>query len=257
MITVNLDAQLSGHVFPFLLVFTRLGAAIMLFPGFGESYVPARTRGLFALGLSLLLLPVLMPRLPPVPSGIPDLVYLLTVEALIGVFFGSLLRVLMGALETTGSIVGMQMGLSNAMILNPSMATQSALPSAFLGSAGVVLLFITGLDHLLLRGLLGLYDLFPAGGKFQTGDMAQAYVQMFGKSFLVGVEIAAPFIIAGLLMFVALGFMQRMVQQVQLFLVALPLQILGSLLLFAGTVGVMMSVWLRFFDESIAGYIHG
>jgi len=257
MVTFNLEQQLTGHIFPFLLLFTRLGAVMMLFPGIGEAYVPARARLLFALGLCLLLLPVLMPQLPSMPGSIPDLGLLLASEVLIGVFAGSLLRLLMSVLETGGSIIAVQMGLSNAMILNPALATQSALPSAFLGSAAVTLLFLTGLDHLMLGGLVRLYDLFPAGGPVITGDIAQVFVKMFAKSFLVGVEIASPFLIVGLLMFVALGFMQRLVQQVQLFLVMLPLQILGGIFLFAVTVGVMLSVWLRFFDESLAGIING
>ena len=255
MVTLNLDAQLSGHVFSFLLVFTRLGGALMLFPGIGEAFVPARVRMMLALLLSFLLFPVLMTRLPAMPVAIPDLFCLIAIEALIGLFIGSLLRLLVGAIETSGSIVAVQIGLSNAMILNPSQAVQNALPSAFLGITAVTLLFITGLDHLLLRGLMDMYNLFPPGAPVLPGDVSEAYVRMVAKSFTVGVEIAAPFLIVGLLLFTALGFMQRLVAQVQLFLVILPLQIVGGLLLFAATIGVMMAVWLRFFDEAFAGIV--
>ncbi len=253
MVTVNLDAQLSGHVFPFLMIFMRLGAAIMLFPGIGEAYVTPRIRLMFALVLSLLLMPVLMPLIPKMPETVTGLVYLIVVEAFIGIFVGSVLRLLVSAIETAGAIIAVQVGLSNAMILNPAQAMQSALPSAFLGAVGVTLLFITGLDHLMLRGLLHIYELFPPGGQLMTDDMTHAYIKMVSKSFLVGVEIAAPFLVIGLLLFTALGFMQRMVAQVQLFLVALPVQIIAGMALFAATMGMMLSVWLRFFDSSLSG----
>ncbi|MDD5586749.1 MAG: flagellar biosynthetic protein FliR [Alphaproteobacteria bacterium] len=255
MVTINLDAQLSGHVFSFLLVFTRLGAALMLFPGLGEAFVPARVRLLMALFISFLLLPVLMPQLPALPASIPGLVKLVAIEALIGLYIGLLLRLLIMAVETAGAIVGVQTGLSNAMILNPALASQNPLPSAFLGTAGVTLLFITGLDHLLLRGLVNTYGLFPIGAPLLTGDMSEAYVRMVNKSFLVGIELAAPFLIGGLLLYVALGFMQRLVAQVQLFLVLIPVQICGGLFLFAVTLGSMMSAWLRFFDSSLTGLL--
>jgi len=252
MVTYSLSTQLSGHIFPFMIVFTRLGAALMLFPGIGESFVSIRIRLFFALAFSFLVFPVLMPDLPALPKHIPDLARLIAQEAVIGVFFGSLLRLLMGAIETTGSIVAVQVGLSNAMILNPAMAMQSALPSAFLGVAGIVLLFLTGLDHMLLRGLIETYRLFPVKELPVMGDMAQTYVHLVTSSFTVGVEIAAPFLVVGLMLFVALGFMQRLVAQVQLFLVLLPLQIWGGLFLFGATLGVMMSVWLKYFDSSFA-----
>ncbi len=255
MLTVNLDAQLSGHVFAFLMIFTRLGAAVMLFPGIGEAYVTPRIRLLFALALSFLLMPVLAPLIPRMPESMPSLVVFIAQEALIGIFVGSLLRLLIAAIETAGAIIAVQVGLSNAMVLNPSQATQSALPSAFLGAAGITLLFITGLDHLMLRGLLRMYELFPAGGGVMVGDMAQAYVKMLAKSFLVGVEIGAPFLVIGLLLFTALGFMQRMVAQVQLFLVALPVQIVAGMTLFAATMGMIMTVWLRYFDASMSGFM--
>jgi flagellar biosynthesis protein FliR len=44
--------------------------------------------------------------------------------------------------------------------------------------------------------------------------------------------------------------MQRMMPQVQLFLVTMPLQIWGGLFIFATTIIVMMGVWLNFFNEN-------
>jgi flagellar biosynthetic protein FliR len=255
MVTINLDAQLSGHAYQFVLVFVRLGSVIMLLPGIGEAYVSPRIRLLFALAVSFLLMPVLSPQLPVMPAAIPALVLLIMKEALIGIFVGSYLRLLMSAIETAGAIIAVQIGLSNAMILNPAQASQSALSSAFLGAAGVTLLFLTGLDHMLLRGLVNIYGLFPAGSEVITGDMTQAYVDMVSKSFLVGVEIAAPFLVIGLLLYVAMGFIQRMVEQVQLFLVVLPIQIYGGIFLFAATLGMMLTVWLRFFDSSLSGFM--
>ena len=251
MITVNLDHELSGHVFPFLLVFTRLGAALMLMPGLGEMYVPTRVRLLLALLISFLVFPVLMPSLPPEPSSTAELARLVTQEVVIGLFFGSLMQLLVVAIETAGAVISVQMGLSNAMILNPSMAIESTLPSAFLGAAGIALIFLTGLDHFLLRGMIETYSLFPAGRFPPTADLLQAYTHLASESFTVGVELAGPFLVIGLLLYVALGIMQRMMPQVQLFLVVVPVQIWGGLLLFAATVSVMMSIWLRFCDSAI------
>jgi flagellar biosynthesis protein FliR len=254
--SLQLDKILSGHVFAFLFVFARLGSVLMLLPGFGETYVSARLRMMLALSLSFLLMGPMLPVIPALPPDLSGLMRVFGYEIVIGLFFGSLIRLFMSVLETIGFVIALQTGLSNAVVLNPALATQSPLPSAFLSVVGVTLVFTTGLDHFLLRSLMATYDLFPPGGVLQPGDMAKSYTQAFSRSFLVGIELASPFMVIGLLMYVALGIMQRLMPQVQLFLVALPIQIWGGLVLLAVTISTMMTLWLRYFDQSV-GAIFG
>jgi flagellar biosynthetic protein FliR len=249
MTTFHLDKFLSGHVFGFLFIFARLGSAIMLFPGIGEAYVSARIRLMFALSLSFLLMEPLIGRIPAPPEAIGDLFKLLSYEVLIGLFFGTMLRLIMSTLESAGAVVALQTGLSNATILNPSLAIQSTLASALLSVTGVTLIFVTGLDHMLFRSLIAIYDVFPPGGVIMPGDMAQTVIQMTNKSFVLGIELAMPFLVMGLLMFVALGIMQKLLPNIQLFLVALPVQVWGGIALLGITLAGMMTIWLEYFNS--------
>lgn len=248
---INIEQQLSGHIFAFALIFMRLGAGLMMFPGIGEAFVPQRTRFMFAAAFTFLLLPVLLPNVPPMPTQIGDLVWILGKEALIGIFFTSILRVIMGIVEVAGTIVAMETGLSNAMILNPALANQSALTSALLSVAAIVLLFLSGLDHFLLRTLMETYEVFPVGEAFIMGDATQSFVLVMSKCFAIGVQLASPFIIVGLLIYLTMGIMQKMMSQIQLFLVLIPIQIWGGFFLLAATVGFMLVQWLRVYDEII------
>jgi flagellar biosynthetic protein FliR len=63
------QALLAGELFGFLLIFVRIGTALMLIPGFGESYVLPTSRLLVALLLSLALTAPLAPLLPPLPAA--------------------------------------------------------------------------------------------------------------------------------------------------------------------------------------------
>lgn len=251
MISLDLDTQLSGHAFSFLLVFCRIGSALMIFPGIGESFVSPKLRLMFALTVSFLMFPVLMPALPAIPQGIPEIAMLVIREILIGLFFSSLLRLLVGTVEITGSIIAVQTGLSNAMILNPTLSVQSALPSAILGIIAITLIFTTGLDHLLLRAMFDTYELFPVKEELIMGDVAQTYIKLMSSSFRIGIELAAPFLLIQLMLNVALGFMQRMMPQVQLFLVMMPVQLWVGITLFMVTISAMLTVWLRYFNESL------
>lgn len=254
MITFHLDKFLSGHVFAFVMIFSRLGSAIMLLPGIGEAFVPVRVRLMFAFAVSFLLLEPLAARLPMPPETISGLAHLISYEVVIGIFFGTLMRLLVSVLETAGMIISVQSGLSNATVLNPTLAAQSPLPSAFLAIAGLTMLFVTGLDHLLIRSIVALYDVFPAGGDLMPGDMTQVMIQAVNKSFVIGTELAMPFFIIGLLMFVALGLMQKLMPQVQLFLVVLPVQIWGGLTLLAASTAGIIAVWLHYFDATVGAF---
>ena len=62
-------AALPAWAFAFVLVLARVGAAVMLLPGLGESGPPPMVRAGMAMGVTLLLLPLVQPLIPPVPGA--------------------------------------------------------------------------------------------------------------------------------------------------------------------------------------------
>ena len=61
-------AQLPAWGFGLVLVFSRIGAACTMLPGIGEAELPGTVRLGFTLALTALLLPVVAPLLPGVPT---------------------------------------------------------------------------------------------------------------------------------------------------------------------------------------------
>ncbi len=255
MVSFQLDKFLSGHVYAFLMIFSRLGSALMLVPGIGESFVNTRARLFLAFSISFLMLEPLLPRLPLPPESVSGLAGSIGYEVITGIFFGTLLRVLMSVLETAGMVITIQSGLSNAQIFNPALASQSPLPSAFLGLVGITMIFVTGMDHAIFRALVALYDVFPPNGDVMAGDMTQLLTQTFNKSFTLGIELAMPFFVIGLLMYVALGLMQKIMPQVQLFLMLVPVQIWGGLTLMGITFASIITIWLKYFDNAVSTFV--
>jgi len=216
----------------------------MLLPGFGELYVPTRFRLLLALLMAGLLTPVLGPSFPTLPASPAALAIMVLGEVLVGVFIGTLARMLVAALEMAGMMVSLQTGLSAATMFNPlAEQNSSPLPSALYGMLGVVLIFVTDLDHLLLRAAVESYGLFTPGALPPVGDFTDTVTRFAAGSFRLAFEMAAPFIVIGLVFFVALGLIARMVPQLQVLFIAQPLQILGGLGLFA----VVLLTGMRWF----------
>jgi flagellar biosynthesis protein FliR len=254
---LSLAQFLPANVFAALLIFARIGSAMMLLPGFGEAYVPQRFRLLLAVILSLLLLPILAPLLPPPPASPAALLVIFGAEIAIGVFMGTLARLLLAGLETAGQFVSLQSGLSNAVIFNPMQATQSPIPSALYSALGVLLIFLTNLHYLMLRGLVDSYMIFTPGELPPLGDLSQTVARAVAGSFRLAIEMAAPFIVLGTVFFVGLGLVARLVPQLQVLFVTQPLQIMGGLVLFALIIAVGMGWFLDAFTQQMQLIVPG
>lgn len=250
-----LETFLNTSVLAFMLTFTRLGTAIMIMPGVGDSFVPARVRLHIAGALSFALFPLIIGYMPEQIPTTFALLTLLSMEFVIGVFFGAMARILMTALDTAGMVISISSGLGNAQLFNPSLATQGSLVGAFMSVTGVVFLFATDLHHLLFLGIVESYELFPLGAIPDTGSMAELISRTVSASFTIGVKIATPFIVMTLLIYVGMGVLSRLMPQVQVFILALPMQILLSIVLLMITVSAAMMFWLTQFDQGMVFFL--
>lgn len=226
------------------LIFARVGALVMLLPGFGEPAVPPRFRLGFAILLTACLAPVLAPTMPQAPDEPWAMTGVLVGELLVGLMLGVALRLLMSGLATAGQIMGMETGLSFAQTADPTQTQQGQVFAVFLGLLGVVLIFVTDLHHVFLEGVRGSYAVFTPGETLEAGDAAQLAIDATSQSFRVGLQIAAPVIVGGLIFRVGLGVLARLIPTIQVFFVALPLQVLGGFLLIALGLSAGMLVWL-------------
>jgi flagellar biosynthetic protein FliR len=250
-----LEQLLSAQVFGLFLVFARLGSAFSLLPGFGETYVAMRFRLLLAGATSLVVGVAVGAELPTLPASPIQLFTLLGSEITIGLFLGMMTRIMLAALHTGGALIAMQSGLSSAFSFDPAAAQPGAFAGAWLATIAMLLIFVTDTHHVMLRALVDSYEVFRPGAALPIGDFAEATTRVVAESFLLAVKISAPFIVMGLVGFVALGFLQRLMPQVQIFFVATPLQIAFGLLGLALTTAAVMAVFLDGFESVLGLFI--
>jgi flagellar biosynthesis protein FliR len=246
---------LTINAYQLMLVFARVGGMLMLMPGIGELAIPARVRLSFALALSLIVMPVVGDSLPLAPAQPIELVMLYGGELLLGIAIGTLARMLISALHSAGTIIAFHSGMGTAYMFDPSAAQQGAIMGAFLTTMGVTLLFVTGLHHLLIGGVVDSYATLPPGAGFPLGDLAEAAVRVASASFKLGLELAMPAVIVAFLILVAMGLMSRLMPQVNVFFVALPIQVAAGLFVFAFTLGSMSLVFLNFYRDTLTALL--
>lgn len=247
---MTLADLLVGQSFAVLLVFARLGAAILLLPAFGESYVQPRLRLWLALFTSALVATALGGQLPGPPGDPAAFALLVGGEVVVGLAIGAVLRLALAALHVAGSIVALQSGLAAAAFFDPSEATQGTVPGALLSTLFLVVLVASDGHHALLARVVAGYERLPAGALPDPGDLLGLAAGLGNAALAVGLAIAAPVLVASFLANLALGILARLVPALQVLFVALPVQLFLALAAMGLSLGGGIAVALRFLERS-------
>ncbi len=253
MTTHALVDLLPANIFAVLLVLCRVGAAITWLPGFGASYVPMRVKAALAIFIAVVATPLLADALPPMPSSVGLLAATIAIEIFIGSFIGLYANLLVTALEWAGGIIAMQSSLSSAIVFNPGEQKQETLPASLLGALAVVMIFATNMHHMLLGAVIDSYQTFPPGAPLPMADLADAMARIAERGFEISLQIAAPYLVLGTVFHVALGLIGRIMPQLQIFYVGLPLQILGGVAMLLVTIPASMLWFLGTFQDLFTG----
>ena len=105
----------------------------------------------------------------------------------------------------------------------------------------------TDTHYLVIAALNDSYRIFAPGEFMPSGDVAALATQAFATAFKIGVQLAAPFLVFGLVFNVGLGVLARLMPQMQVYFVGVPLSILAGFLIFAAVLTTMMGTYMDYF----------
>ena len=231
----------------FMLVFARVGAMVMLMPGFGESNIPVRIKLGIALLLTLIILPLHRAAYQVDLTSMSSLGVLMVHEIVIGIVLGATARVTLSALAIAGSVIAQQLGLGFVTAVDPTQGQQGLLIGNFLTILGVTLLFATDSHHLVIAALNESYRIFSPGEVMSSGDVAALATRAFAAAFKIGMQLSAPFLVFGLVFNIGLGVLARLMPAMQVYFVGVPLSIMVGFLIFAFVLTGMMATYLNYF----------
>jgi flagellar biosynthesis protein FliR len=237
---------LPGIAAAFLLTFGRIGTMVMLLPGIGEQMMPSRVRLTIALVLTAVLLPAHQKAYSVDLTALGPVLVMLFQEIIIGAVLGLTARLAISALQVAGSVVAQQMGLGFVTAIDPTQGQQGMLVGNFLTLLGITLVFATDLHYLVIEALNDSYSLFQPGEMPLVGDVAQHITTIVTVAFRIGIQLAAPFLVFGLLFNLGLGVLSRLMPQMQVFFIGLPLSIILGFLLLMLVVGAMMGTFVAY-----------
>ena len=231
----------------FMLVFARIGAMVMLMPGLGEANIPVRIKLAIALLLTLVILPLHRAAYNVDLQSITALLVLMMHEIVIGIVLGATARVTLSALQVAGSVIAQQLGLGFVTTVDPTQGQQGLLIGNFLTILGLTLLFATDSHHLVIAALNDSYSIFAPGESMVSGDVASLATSAFTAAFKIGIQLSAPFLVFGIVFNIGLGVLARLMPQMQVYFVGVPLSILFGFLILALVLVTMMGTFLDYF----------
>lgn len=238
-----------------MLAFARIGGCFMLLPGISSARIAVSARLFLALAFTLAVLPLVHERLAPSAGAATGaaLVGLLLSELALGVSIGLAARLFFSALQFGGIFIATLIGLNTA----PSAGIEddeATLPLANVLTLGAVLSFYLADQHAaLLLALVRSFENLPVERGFDAAAALDSIVATLGLTFLLALQISAPFVVYSVAINLLLGILNRMIPQVPVQFVSVPIMLGGGLLVFYLLIGPMLVRFQEVFDAWLVG----
>jgi flagellar biosynthetic protein FliR len=227
----------------FSLLLMRPGMLVMTAPAFGGTYAPIQVRLGLTVLLGLLLAPVVT---VPAVTSIPALGMVIARELAIGFAFSLALRALIAGAELGGQLSGVQLMLSYGSVIDPQGGVRNNVLGTLYGNLTLLIIFLINGHHVFIRNLTASYATLPIGVGGVDASIVRSVMELLGVVFLLGIRLAAPLIIALLVVELASGIVSRTAPAINLMTISTPLRLVVGLLVVAAIVGVLPSLVARF-----------
>jgi flagellar biosynthesis protein FliR len=242
----------------FILVLARVSPLFILAPLFSSKMIPARARGIIAVGLTLGIYPIAMHAGAgqDIPMDILGLGGLMLKEMLVGMAFAFSLACLFAAIQVAGSILDTLIGFSFGALVDPITGTNGGVLNQLYALIGVMIFVVINGDAWVIQGLARSYEAIPLADAPSMGSLVEGAQVAFTGIFSAAIEVCAPVMLALLLTDVAFGLVSRVMPQLNVFAVGFPAKVLVGLVLVGATLP-FLSGWLG--DElqsSVSAALH-
>ena len=254
----NLDVLFSvGNIILFIAILTRISGLMISAPIFSTYPIPMQVKVWLAALIAFILFPIVQMNSSFVaPNSVPALTLILIKEFFIGFVLGFLANLLFSGIELGVNMFAVQMGLSADQALNPTSGGQSPVISQAYTLLACMLFLALGAHQWLFSAIYNSFKSMPIGYVLTfTPEMYGHIIKLTGSLFEIGLGIALPIFGVLFITDILLGFTSKMMPQMNIFMVSLPLKIYLGLLLsfiFIRPMAEYMVVLIGRFLEQVA-----
>jgi flagellar biosynthesis protein FliR len=204
------------NIVVFWLLATRLTGFFLLAPGIQDMQVPKLVHAAVIVWLSCFMTP-LVAAPPAVDLAWGNLIASVCMEFLFGLGLGLVTRLVLTAVQVGGSLMDNDLALSAAQQLSPSAGISGGVMGRILMLIGLAYFWASDYLSALLVGIQQSFRVLPLGSVGVTQASLELMIRLCGELFAAGLIIAAPIAILAFIVTMALGFLSRSVQHLNIF----------------------------------------
>jgi flagellar biosynthesis protein FliR len=220
----------------FVPIFTRVMVMVSFIPFISTTYTPVAVRASLALGITLLLMPVVTVNQSEPLVGMFEAFFM-------GAALGLMVRIVLGAIETAAQWMSIAMGLGVASVFNPQFGETLGPISLFYSLMGMGLFFILDIHHYFIEAIVRSFDVTS----LQYNGVFEAIMKINAIFFPLAFKIAAPIFLVQVLINLSMGFLSRAMPQANIFFVSFPLLIGAGIIFMALSLGYVFMVMTKSF----------
>jgi len=231
----------------FLVLVSRIGGIVAAFPMLGGRTVPHQIKIALVVMLGIALSPLI--RLPQLSQDVFELTAGLASELLIGLVIGLAVRLVFGALEIAGELLGVQMGFGAVQLLDPMTAQHSSVMSEYFRIVAMLVFLSLNAHMVVVAAIVSSYETIPPFGARLSSALGEEVLQLSQHMFVVALQLSAPVLVVMILINILLAMLGRAVVQINVFVLSFPITILGGLLV----LGLALPYTVSLFEREFIG----
>jgi flagellar biosynthetic protein FliR len=202
----------------FMLIMARVTGLMVEVPIFSDRTINRSTRLAIIFWISFVLWTVMPFESAIFPTTNLMFGLVLIKEAFVGFTIGLIIKLIFSGIEAGGELIGSQMGLSVATILNPASGSQQVVVTQLLRFLVIAIFLTMDGHHLILEALFRSYSAVSmVTGNLNMPDSGLQVLRVGGELFKIALSIATPIMLVIFLLDFAFGMVARVAPQVNIF----------------------------------------
>lgn len=216
----KLFPQLNASLLSGIYVFARIIGFFRFSPVFNRKEIPGMVKIALALMFTVILVCLVQPPVNVAKNAQDSMLLSIILNFVVGAIIGYMAQLILIAIEAGADMINMQMGLSSAMVLDPTTSSQVSILTKLFSLLGLLIFIELGGVYWLIKALLRSFEIFPLYAtslplaKIVNMDYL---IKMSSNVLYMGLQIASPVLLATLGQDIILGVISKTAPQVNVF----------------------------------------
>jgi len=224
-----------------LLTISRISGLFILMPFFGGNFIPNNLKVILIVIISWLVLPTISNTMP-LDTGVLLIVLLSIINFVIGFLIGAVVFVFFSGVQFMGEVFGLQLGFAVATLFDPQTFEETNIIGQLIYVLAMYVFVTVKGPHLILNSIIGSFQTIPVDLLKMNNLVFYDVVKLGSEVFRIGMEIGIPLIAFMVVVTFIIGILSRLMPQMNLFMVGLPLKVLVGILMLFGLLPIIAEI---------------